>query len=237
MLICGDSLAWLAASKGYHTIFADPPDNIGLKYAGYQDNKDKEEYMDWLNRLLLLMAENSTVCWLSFNYRWLPSVISTGCKKLNKNWKLIIWRFTFGQYREHDFGNGYRPILRLSEKDWRPDTSRIRIKSRRQELGDQRASKEGRVPDNVWDFPRVVGNAKERRAWHPTQHPERLLERIVLCSGEGTVLDMFGGIGTTLRVCKRLDRECDIIELDPKYAMHIAAENEERVTSWPEKKA
>lgn len=232
MLICGDSLEWLEQHGGYHTIFADPPDNIGLEYGEYQDKMSQQQYINWLIRLLRLMAEKSTVCWLSFNHVWMPWVLMHGnnlCINLSKEWKIIIWRFTFGQYRTKDFGNGFRPILRIANRGWRPDTSQIRIESARQRLGDRRAADGGRLPDDVWDFARIVGNAKERRPWHPTQHPEGLMERIVLCSGEGTILDMFGGTGTTLRVCKRLGRECDTAELDPKYAALIASENNEKI--------
>jgi DNA modification methylase len=232
MIVCGDSLKWVNAHEGYTTIFADPPDNIGLGYGEYSDNRKAAEYLDWMYELQRLMVEKAVVSWLSFNHKWMPQILSEGsalCSLLGLELKLIIWRFTFGQYRTKDFGNGYRPILRLSKKGWSPDTSRIRVRSRRQELGDKRAVDSGRVPDDVWDFPRVVGNATERRKWHPTQHPEALLERIVLCSG-GPVLDMFGGTGTTLRVCKRLDIECDIVELDKIYCERIAEENEEKVT-------
>jgi DNA modification methylase len=230
MLICGDSLRYLrVCPHRYRTIFADPPDNIGLKYCNYVDKKP--DYIHWLAQLQSLMVEKSEVSWLSVNYQWLPYVLGKAaaiCSVTDKELKLIIWRFTFGQYRTRDFGNGYRPIIRVANRGWRPDTRKIRVRSRRQELGDKRAVDGGRVPDDVWAFSRVVGNATERRTWHPTQHPEALIERIVLCSG-GPVLDMFGGTGTVLRVCNRLGVLCDTVELDPEYCKKIGEENNETV--------
>jgi DNA modification methylase len=82
------------------------------------------------------------------------------------------------------------------------------------------------VPDDVWDFPRVVGNAGERRAWHPTQHPEGLITRIVQLTSPSSVYDLCAGTGTVLRVCKRLKIECVSVEIDPLYAGKIAQENE-----------
>lgn len=227
MLIHGDGLKWLELGRQYQTIFADPPDNIGLKYGEYEDKWGDLDYIDWLMQLLDLMCTHSVVSWLSINHKWLPWLLMEAQNKTtqyNKTLKLILWRFTFGQHNKKDFGNGYRPIIRLSDAGWYPDVSRTRIRSRRQELGDKRANQLGRVPDDVWDFARVVGNARERREWHPTQHPEALLERILLCSG-GPVCDPFAGTGTTLRVATRLGMHCDTVEKDMNYCEKIAQEN------------
>jgi site-specific DNA-methyltransferase (adenine-specific) len=64
------------------------------------------------------------------------------------------------------------------------------------------------VPDDVWEFPRLVGNAGERIQGHPCQLPEALLERVIRASTKvgGVVLDPTAGTGTTLRVAQRLGR-------------------------------
>lgn len=81
-----------------------------------------------------------------------------------------------------------------------------------------------RLPGSVFDFPRVTGNSKQRCDWHPTQLHEDLVERCVLLSTtrEQRVLDPFGGTGTTMRVCKKLDQPCTLIELDSTYCDKIA---------------
>ena len=73
--------------------------------------------------------------------------------------------------------------------------------------GDKRA-RGPRVPDDVWEFPRLVGNAGERIAGHPCQLPETLLERVIRCSSRpnDVILDPTAGTGTTLRVAQRLGR-------------------------------
>src|SRR5579872_4627516 len=66
----------------------------------------------------------------------------------------------------------------------------IRIPSARMDQGDKRAAGP-RVPGDVWDFPRVVGNAKERQPWHPTQHPVALYDRVIKYScGPGDYFSM-----------------------------------------------
>jgi site-specific DNA-methyltransferase (adenine-specific) len=84
------------------------------------------------------------------------------------------------------------------------------------------------IPDDHFDFTRVVGNSKQRRSWHPTQLNEGLVDRCVRLSTKpgDWVVDPFGGTGTTLRVCKKLgDRHCTLIELDPYYCQNIAGEH------------
>jgi site-specific DNA-methyltransferase (adenine-specific) len=99
--------------------------------------------------------------------------------------------------------------------------------SARQKCNDKRANPAGRVPDDVWEFPRVVGNAKERRSWISNQHPEALIERMILMStqpGE-TVIDMFAGSGTVHRVCRRLGRNSISIDISQEYVDRIKSED------------
>lgn len=63
----------------------------------------------------------------------------------------------------------------------------------------------------------LIGKEKERL--HPTQKPIKLLTSILNdFTQEGdSVLDAFGGSGSTLIACEQLGRKCYMIELDPKY--------------------
>lgn len=54
---------------------------------------------------------------------------------------------------------------------------------------------------------------------HPTMKPIKLIARLIKNSsrqGE-TVLDLFGGSGSTLIACEQLKRECRMMECEPKY--------------------
>jgi len=160
--------------------------------------------------------------------------------------KPCVQVFTFGQNNKHDLGNNHRPLWRLMWDDAPLYPDAIKVPSWRERNGDKRAKPGGRVPGDVFgndsandgatisldagpypgdvfDFPRVTGNSKQRRAYHPTQLHEELVERCIrLTTKEGdTVLDPFGGTGTTLRVCDRINRDCTLIELDPMYCQHI----------------
>jgi DNA modification methylase len=80
---------------------------------------------------------------------------------------------------------------------------------------------------DVFDFPRVTGNSKQRCDWHPTQLHEELVERCIRLSTSPTdrTLDPFGGTGTTMRVCKKLNQPCTLIELSADYCDRIAKAN------------
>lgn len=236
-IICGDMLDVLPKLPKAKMIFADPPDNIGLKYDnGLSDKMPAARYADKL-LLWIKACGRADVVWVSVNANWETWVDHAFriCMENAPSWRVrkFIWYFTFGQHRETDCGNNYRPIFRIAPKDYKWRTDRIRIPSERQRLGDKRANPAGRVPGDVWGGPadipglcRVQGNNKERRKWHPTQHPEKLIERMILMStDEGDlVVDPFLGSGTTLRVCQRLKRRCIGIELSKTYCEKISEE-------------
>jgi site-specific DNA-methyltransferase (adenine-specific) len=157
--------------------------------------------------------------------------------------KPCVQVFTFGQHNNHDFGNNHRPLWRFRWGDGNIYPEQIKVPSWRQLHGDKRAKPGGRVPGDViatecerdeapqpgtvFDFPRVTGNSKQRCSWHPTQLHEDLVERCIKsCTLEGDlVVDPFAGTGTTMRVCKRIQRGCLTMDIDRFYCEQIAAEN------------
>ena len=63
----------------------------------------------------------------------------------------------------------------------------------------------------------ACGAVKSRPVWGIAQMPETLaIEYIKACTQEGdTVIDPFGGTGTTLIACEKLNRKCLIMEINP----------------------
>ena len=55
---------------------------------------------------------------------------------------------------------------------------------------------------------------------HPTMKPLKLIARQIRNSSQPgeTVLDLFGGSGTTLIACEQMNRQCMMMEYDPHYA-------------------
>lgn len=231
-LIHGDCLEVLAKSTVSATcIFADPPDNIGANYGTFNDKREKDEYLHWLRRCLEMFILKAGIAWVSYNARWSFAMGVIVSDLLDKHkWleaKLCVQTFTFGQHNHNDLGNNHRPLLRLRRDDAPLYPDAIRVPSWRQLNDDKRADPRGRVPGDVFDFPRVTGNSKQRRSWIPTQLHEGLVERCIkLTTLPGQqVLDPFAGSGTTLRVGLRIDRPVTLIEYSLPYCKEIAKEH------------
>ena len=108
----------------------------------------------------------------------------------------VIWakdRFTLGR---SDYQRQYEPIL----YGWREGTDHFWCGARDQ--GD------------VWFVNKPLANVL-----HPTQKPVELVERAIRNSSKtrDTILDVFGGSGTTLIACEKHERQARLIELEPKY--------------------
>ena len=210
-------------------IFADPPDNLGVKYEGFEDKLWQPDYDRWLFSVMTMATKTSDICWVSHHSKY-NRLVQSWLPLLNyqeRKYRAFIWRFTFGQHNNNDCGYGYRPLLRIMKPDTKLYPDAIRVPSKRQTVyNDKRANPAGRVPDDVWEFPRVCGTFKERRKWHPNQHPEDLIERMVKfsCKPGDHVIDLFAGTGTTLRVCKRLGIDCTGIEISKYYCEKIVEE-------------
>lgn len=231
MIFHGDCLDLLKQMEYVPLIFADPPDNLGLKYGEYDDRLPKVIYYQWLENVIQESLKKTDCFWLSYYWQHDLEIKGRVYQLLRKfphvSAKTFIWRYTFGQHNNHDFGSGYRFLLRFCKPSAKFHSDGIRVISKRQILGDARANPAGRVPDDVWDFSRVVGNSNERRKWHPTQHPEALIRRIILMHSDPNdlVVDLFAGTGTTLRVALAEGRQALTAEIDSEYCKQIAQEN------------
>jgi DNA modification methylase len=108
----------------------------------------------------------------------------------------VIWAkntFTMGR---SDYQRQYEPIL----YGWKKGTDHYWCGARDQ--GD------------VWFVKKPVSNDL-----HPTMKPVELVERAIRNSSKSrdTVLDPFGGSGSTLIACEKAGRQARLIELEPKY--------------------
>ena len=76
----------------------------------------------------------------------------------------------------------------------------------------------GEIDDSIKNESDLWEIAKDTNYVHPTQKPVALIGRALKNhKGVKTVLDLFGGSGSSLVGCEQLDRTCYMMELDPKY--------------------
>lgn len=200
-------------SEPADVFFSDPEYNYGINYGRCKDNEEPRAYinrlMQWLHVADQRLRPGGSA-WIMLPDEWV-SYADVYCRDM-LNWQMvnwIKWAETFGTYLTSKFGRCSRHILYyvkppVALRWW--DSSRIKIPSDRQlKYNDKRAVEGGKVPGDVWDFPRVCGTHKERCPDVPTQLPEALLFRIVDCSCPigGKVLEFCAGSGSLGRAVIR----------------------------------
>lgn len=240
--------------------FADPPFNIGYKYDVYEDRLAADEYLAWTKQwgqALVDTLKPTGTFWLAIGDDFaaeLKLIFQRELGLICRSW--VIWYYTFGVNCSKKFSRSHTHLFHFVKdpKNFTFNADAIRVPSARQLVyADSRADSRGRLPDdtwilrpqdatgsftpeeNVWYFPRVCGTFKERAGWHGCQMPEQLLGRIIkACSNPGeTVLDPFGGSGSTLAVAKKLDRRFIGFELSENYASQIRARLKEVTVGDP----
>ncbi|MGE3313839.1 MAG: site-specific DNA-methyltransferase [Planctomycetaceae bacterium] len=228
--------------------FADPPFNIGYEYDEYDDKLESEHYLEWCSKWMgevVRLLKPTGTFWLAIGDEYAAELKVLMQKEHGltcRSW--VVWYYTFGVNCKAKFSRSHAHLFHMVKdaKQFTFNTDDIRVPSARQLVyADNRANPKGRLPDDTWIlrpqdvpesfqsdedtwyFPRVNGTFKERAGWHGCQMPEQLLGRIIqACSNVGeTVLDPFGGSGTTLAVAKKLNRRFLGFELSREYAARI----------------
>jgi DNA modification methylase len=211
-LLCGDATQMEAVEKVLagglaDMVFCDPPYNVnygatmkdklrGKKRKIANDNlgQDFEQFLrDACANILAVTKGAIYVCMSSSELHTLQKAF----REAGGHWStFVIWAkntFTMGR---SDYQRQYEPIL----YGWKEGTDHFWCGARDQ--GD------------VWFIKKPVVNDL-----HPTMKPVELVERGIRNSSKGrdTVLDPFGGSGTTLIACEKAGRQARLIELEPKY--------------------
>lgn len=230
----GDSLQVLASlpAATVDLLFADPPYNIGKRFAEVEDCWPSENaYLEWSYHWMELalralkpdgsfyiMASTQCMPYFDLFLRERAHILSR-----------MVWHYdSSGVQAKRYYGSLYEPLL-FGVKDpknycFNGDEIAVEAKTGAQrKLMDYRKDppqpyNSTKVPGNVWYFPRVRYRMPEYCS-HPSQKPEALLERILRASSQpqDLVLDPFAGSFSTARVAQRLGRRSISIELSEAY--------------------
>lgn len=227
----GDFRDWLPQVESFKMLFADPPDNIGLKYDGFEDKMTDSEYEELLDDMFIFGMSCSEILWVSYNAKHINLVGSLlrGYES-HTDWDIrhFVQTFTFGYCVQKDFQFCFRPMVRVMRPGAVTYEDSIRIRSARQEQGDKRANPAGKIPPDVWEFTRVTGNSRQRRKWHRTQLNEDVYKRALGYSAKtgDRVGDLFAGTGTIARASAGMGLNVSMFEKSPTYCEKLAAEFE-----------
>ncbi len=206
-LLCGDSMRMDVVERVLDggladMVFTDPPYNVD--YVGKTAKKLKigndalgGKFYDFLREactnVLAVTKGAIYICMSSSELHTLYRAFTDA----GGHWStFVIWakhHFTLGR---SDYQRQYEPIL----YGWRDGVDHFWCGARDQ--GD------------VWFIKRPMANLE-----HPTMKPVELVDRAIRNSSKSrdTILDVFGGSGTTLIACEKSGRQARVIELDPKY--------------------
>lgn len=241
-LLCGDStkltdVARLVAGSNVAMLYSDPPFNINLdynkgigtngKYGGskVQDNKSDADYKAFLSQTLgnslSLLGDNIHIFyWCDESYIGLLQQIYKEHGVENKrvclwikNNQMVTPQIAFSKvYEPCVYGAKGKP--RLNGKY----TALNEVMNKELGTGNQ-LHEDIQDMFNIWLERRLPANEYQ----HPTEKPPTLHEKAIKrCTAIGeTILDLFGGSGSTLIACEQLKRRSLVMEMDPVFCSLI----------------
>ena len=236
-LLCGNAMARedvdrLMASEQADLIFTDPPYNVpidghvcGLGSVHHRDfafasgEMTRAQFTEFLTTTLsnaAAAARDGAIAYVCMDWRHMRELLDAGEAVFSELKNLCVWNKTNG-----GMGSFYRSkheLVFVFKVGTAPHTNSFGLGGT------------GRYRTNVWDYAGITGLGAKRMdelAMHPTVKPAALVaDAIRDCSRRGeTVLDVFGGSGTTLIAAETCGRTARLLECDPCYCDTI-------VTRW-----
>ncbi|MCL2745420.1 MAG: DNA modification methylase [Planctomycetaceae bacterium] len=216
-LLCGDcteinNLQLLCGKKKADMIFCDPPYNVALgkpqrneysKRHRLIENDDLgSEFKGFLTKAVKnMMSFNTGAAYICMSSSELQTLHEAFLEAGGKWASFIVWCKNSFTLSRSDYQHQYEAIL----YGWNKDVKRYWCGDRSQ--------------SDVWEYKRPKKNDL-----HPTMKPVELVARAVRNSSKpgGTVLDTFGGSGTTVIACEQTGRKCLMMETDQLYCDVIA---------------
>ncbi|NBW23401.1 MAG: hypothetical protein EBR82_87210, partial [Caulobacteraceae bacterium] len=211
-VMCGDAINLddvnlLTQNKKCDMAFTDPPYGVaytgGIQFTGRDtgvavfnnremiENDDVDLYEDVVK---MLAQKVDGACYIWFSDSNLLSLYSAA-KKFGDVHALILWVKNGGYSAMNaNYKQKHEPCLY-----WKPKNTTLKF------IG-------ATTETTIWEI-----NKDGKNKLHPTQKPVELAYKAITNHDVETVLDLFGGSGSTLIACEQTDRTCFMMELDPKY--------------------
>lgn len=216
MLICGDAtskedIETLIKNEGggrIDMLFTDPPYNCNYGTSKHpklkvkpimNDNMTTETFQEfckkWVQNITLFVEG---CCYICAGPGKDGRVMFQVCDELLHNSTVIVWNkdtFTVGKGK---YQNKYEPIWFGWNNSGKTFTDKRNL-------------------SNVFDIERP-----KKSELHPTMKPIKLITTCLEHNPHAkTVLDLFGGSGSTLIACEQTNRNCYMMELNPYYCQVI----------------
>ena len=182
----------------------DPPYNQEYSYNEYKDKLSEEDYIELLSKIptpcVIIHYPEETI-------NLLPKAINAKCEQV------VCWVYN---------SNTGKQSRLISWWGCKPDFRKVRqpYKNLKDKRIQQRIA-EGKTGAKLYDWWEInqVKNVSKEKTEHPCQIPEEVIRRIILTTAEPnqTIIDVFGGSGTTSKDAKELGFDSISYEVDGKY--------------------
>lgn len=217
-LMCGDSTSIdaveaLMDGEKADMVFTDPPYNTGMKAKPgstrlthfFDDDFTDEQWSDLLNGFMasaFISMKDNAAAYICLDWRRSHELVPVIKNHFHFS-NLIVW-----DKMVHGLGSDYKYTHEFIHV----------CKKGKPELATNQGDKDYQ---DVWRIQRKMGRDEE----HATKKPVEIVERAIYHASKpgGLVLDLFGGSGSTLIACEKTNRNCFMMELDPKYCDVIVA--------------
>ena len=229
-VMCGDSTKDNDIDKLFKNtdkiklIFTSPPYNMnGGMYENYQDNLKREEYIDfnldivnkWKEKLKgfifwnISYNKNSRDEFIEIIYRIIKE---SGLKFL----EMIVWnkKTAMPVISKEAMTRQYEDILVVGDDESiKEDIEMFGVfKNQKEAYFNTKTRKYLR---NYWEISPLNSQIENHKACYPVELPARGIS--IMTNENDIVADPFGGSGSTLIACEKLNREGYLMELDPIY--------------------
>ena len=218
-LLCGDStkaedVERLMDGRKADMVFTSPPYNANTKAGqgdifnkkksvklykeGYSDNLSSEKYVKFASTVLDLCFEytDGFIFWnVSYNANSRFQYIEQIKNKLPYLIEQVCWKKTNTIPFKGSLMREWEPIYIFST-----NKQPIAVKQ---------------VTGNFWQISNVNSQTENHKACFPVELPEKGIS--IIAVNTGIVFDPFCGSGSTLIACEKTNRDCRMMELDPKY--------------------
>ncbi len=237
LLICGDALdsdTWkLLGGREIHAGFVDSPYNVPIdkhvcgkgdvkhrefvQASGEMSPEDFQQFLTTVHERLAEAMNPGAVLFSCMDWRSIDRLVCAGKAAGFELINMAVWdKMTGGM------GSLYRSqheLISVFKKPGKAHRNNVQL------------GKHGRNRTNVWAYAGMNTGGKDRDellSLHPTVKPVDLVAdaiKDVTARGE-TVIDCFGGSGTTMLAAHKAGRKAILIELDPVYVDTIIARME-----------
>lgn len=206
-LLCGDSeseedIKKLMNNKIANHVITDPPYGIKYQSSHRKQSNKSETFEEIKNDDIILekwmaLAKKYSSGWIMYWVGWqnLTDWIDVSSKYFGSYTNIMVWRKTWGMGDiTGSFKNGEMGLI--------------------YNMGAK--LKDGKRPSCIFD-----GTMNLAGLQHSNQKPVSLFIDMLDGLPEGSILDLFGGSGSNLLACERVERACFMMELTPSNVQLI----------------